>query len=73
MDWNERMEKLTPRERQLCEVFRQKPELTMRGAGNQLGISHHTVNFHLRRVYDKLGVSSRPQLVANLCTEKQSQ
>jgi len=69
MDWNEKMKNLTPRERQICALLRDKPDLTRRGVGNQIGVSYHTVSFHLRGVYDKLGVSSRPELVKNLCTE----
>ena len=65
------MEKLTPRERQICALLREKPDLTRRGVGNQIGVSYHTVSFHLRQVYGKLGVSSRPELVKNLCTERQ--
>jgi DNA-binding CsgD family transcriptional regulator len=32
--------------------------------GDQLGISTHTVNTHIRRIYEKLHVQSRGQAVA---------
>jgi DNA-binding NarL/FixJ family response regulator len=31
-----------------------------------LGISPHTVNTYMQRVYSKLGVSSRPQLIVRI-------
>jgi DNA-binding CsgD family transcriptional regulator len=33
-------------------------------AGEQLSLSHHTVAFHLRKIFSKLGVASRVQLAA---------
>lgn len=53
--------KLSPRE---CEIVRGVVEdLSERGMALELGISHHTVHTHLERVYRKLGVASRPQLI----------
>lgn len=38
--------------------------LTNREVAAEIGISHHTVNFHLRKVYRKLEIRSRAQLGA---------
>lgn len=66
-DLEELMSQLSPRERQICEALKQNPSLTLRGIGTTLGVSHHTVNNHLRRVYEKTGVNNKTALVANLC------
>jgi DNA-binding CsgD family transcriptional regulator len=53
---------LTPRERGvLAEVARGVPNKTIAG---RLGISEHTVKFHLASIFAKLGVSSRTEAVA---------
>ena len=55
-------EPLTPRERGvLAEVARGVPNKTIAG---RLGISEHTVKFHLASIFAKLGVSSRTEAVA---------
>jgi DNA-binding CsgD family transcriptional regulator len=36
--------------------------LTNREAGERLFLSHHTVGFHLRSIFSKLGVNSRVEL-----------
>lgn len=36
--------------------------LTNRQIANELTLSPHTVNFHLRRIFQKLSISSRAQL-----------
>ena len=69
-DFQERMSTLTPQEQQVCEVLKKNPNLTLRGIGNKIEISRHTVDFHLRNVYRKTGVNSKTALVANLCKEK---
>jgi DNA-binding NarL/FixJ family response regulator len=61
------MSKLTPREKQVVAAIQQKPGLTVKGIGNQIGISQHAAKFHLQNVYGKLQVRNRPELVANLC------
>jgi len=66
-DFVELMNKLSPRERQICDALKNNPNLTLRGIGNTLGVSHHTVNNHLRKVYEKTGVNNKTALVANLC------
>ncbi len=65
-EWQELMSKLTPHEQKVCEVIRKQPELTKRGIGSHLGISHHTVDFHLRKIYDKTGIHNKTALAANL-------
>jgi len=66
-DFKERMSKLTPREKQICQVLQQKPGLTVKGIGNEVGVSYGTAKVYLKRVYQKLDVGSRPELIANLC------
>ena len=68
-DFKERMSKLTPRERQIVDVVKKNPGLTVNGIGHQVGISSYAAHFHLKNVYTKLQVRSRPELVANLCQE----
>jgi DNA-binding CsgD family transcriptional regulator len=51
---------LTPRERQIAELV--VTGLTDRAIAAQLWLSHHTVSQHVKRVYRKLGVSSRVEL-----------
>jgi len=67
------MSKLTPRERQLCEVIQQQPGLTVNGISRRVGVSRGAVKWHLANVYDKLQVNSRPELVANLCRENKNE
>lgn len=51
---------LTPRERQVAELV--VTGLTDRAIAAELWLSHHTVSQHVKRVYRKLGVSSRVEL-----------
>jgi DNA-binding CsgD family transcriptional regulator len=51
---------LTATERTACELIAQG--LTNRQAADQMFISAHTVAFHLRQVFRKLGISSRVEL-----------
>jgi DNA-binding CsgD family transcriptional regulator len=53
-------ESLTGTERSVTELVAQG--LTNREAGERLFLSHHTVGFHLRSIYSKLGVNSRVEL-----------
>ncbi len=53
-------ESLTDTEHTIIELVAQG--LTNREAGERVFLSHHTVGFHLRSVFAKLGVSSRVEL-----------
>ena len=53
---------LTPRERELLTAL--AGGLTNQQMANQLEISLNTVKFHLKNLYDKLGVGNRAQAVA---------
>ena len=54
---------LTPRE---LEILRALGEgMTNKAVARQLGISAHTVKFHLEAVFAKLGVASRAEAVAH--------
>lgn len=54
---------LTPRERELLSAL--AGGLTNAQIANKLDISLNTVKFHLKNLYDKLGVSNRAQAVAH--------
>jgi DNA-binding CsgD family transcriptional regulator len=51
---------LTPQESQVARLARDR--LTNPGIGERLFISPRTVEYHLGKVYTKLGISSRNQL-----------
>ena len=53
----ERVEPMTPREREILELLAQG--LSNRAIAGALGISEHTVKFHLASIYGKLGASTR--------------
>jgi DNA-binding CsgD family transcriptional regulator len=55
-------EELTPQERQVAGLVRQG--LSNRDAAAHLFLSPRTVDFHLRNVFQKLGVTSRAELAA---------
>lgn len=55
-------DELTPQERQVAGLVRQG--LSNRDAAAQLFLSPRTVDFHLRNVFNKLGVTSRAELIA---------
>jgi DNA-binding CsgD family transcriptional regulator len=55
------LEALTPRERQVLE--RLADGYANREIAAQLGISEHTVKFHVAALYGKLGVASRAEAV----------
>jgi DNA-binding NarL/FixJ family response regulator len=55
---------LTAREREIADCL--TDGLTYKEAGNRLGITAHTVNQHLKKVYVKLNVKSKSELVSLL-------
>jgi DNA-binding NarL/FixJ family response regulator len=55
---------LTPREREIADCL--TDGLTYKEAGNRLGITSHTVNQHLKKIYAKLNVKSKSELVSLL-------
>ncbi len=55
------VEPLTPRERQVLEHLAEG--LSNREIAARLGISEHTVKFHVSAIYGKLGAASRAEAV----------
>jgi DNA-binding CsgD family transcriptional regulator len=53
---------LSDQEREIAVLTGQA--LTNRQIGSRLFLSPHTVNYHLRKIYEKLGLVSRVQLAA---------
>ena len=59
--------RLSPREMQIVQgVFEDRKEESI---AHELGISPHTVNTYFQRLYAKLRVSSRPQLILRVMAE----
>ncbi len=52
---------LTPREEQVVALV--ADGLTNRGVAEELGLSEHTIKKYLLRIFDKVGISSRVELV----------
>ncbi|MFN3075730.1 MAG: LuxR C-terminal-related transcriptional regulator [Alphaproteobacteria bacterium] len=61
-------EGLTPRERELLTSL--ATGFTNVQIADKLGISVNTVKFHLKNLYDKLGVNNRAQAVASFLRER---
>jgi len=55
------VEPLTPREHEVLVLV--ADGLRNREIANRLGISEHTVKFHLAAIFGKLGASSRTEVV----------
>ncbi len=63
------MSKLTPHEQNICKTILGQPRLTNKGIARQIGVSQNTVKWHLKKVYAKLDVGCKPELVATLSKE----
>jgi DNA-binding NarL/FixJ family response regulator len=59
---------LTAREREILELLVEG--LTMRTIAGRLAVSYHTIDTHLRNIYDKLHVRSRSGAVAKALKER---
>ena len=59
---------LTPREQEILHLLVEG--LTMRRIADHLGVSYHTVDTHIRHLYDKLHVHSRSKAVAKALQEQ---
>jgi LuxR family maltose regulon positive regulatory protein len=55
-------DELTAREQTVLDLL--PTGMSAREIGNELGISRDTVKTHTKRIYQKLGVSSRPEAVS---------
>jgi two-component system, NarL family, nitrate/nitrite response regulator NarL len=55
------VEPLTPRESEVLQLLAQG--LTNHGIGQRLGVSDHTVKFHVNAILGKLGASSRSEAI----------
>ncbi|WP_034217270.1 helix-turn-helix domain-containing protein [Actinoplanes subtropicus] len=58
VDWGQ----LTDLEREIADLVRQA--MTNRQIATRVGKSPHTVNYHLRQIFKKLGLASRVELAA---------
>jgi DNA-binding NarL/FixJ family response regulator len=59
---------LTSREREILQLL--VDGLTLRGIGERLGLSYHTISNHLRNIYAKLHVRSRSAAVSRALREE---
>ena len=59
---------LTPREKEILQLL--VDGLTMRQAAERLDVSYHTVDNHIRNIYEKLHVHSRSGAVAKALKER---
>ena len=68
-DWTVVAQILDLSEREFAIVKLVFDDRSDEGIADELGISRHTVNTHLSRLYRKLNVHSRVQLVVRTCSE----
>jgi DNA-binding CsgD family transcriptional regulator len=61
--------KLSARELQIVTCIIQDLAETQDDVGRYLGMSPHTVHTHLERLYKKLGVANRSQLIVRVFAE----
>jgi len=59
---------LTPREKEILSLL--VDGLSMKEIATRLGLSYHTIDSHLRAIYDKLHVHSRTAVVAKALRER---
>jgi len=59
---------LTPREKEILSLL--VDGLSMKEIATRLGLSYHTIDTHLRAIYDKLHVHSRTAVVAKALRER---
>jgi DNA-binding NarL/FixJ family response regulator len=59
---SEQSTSLSPREQEIVQLV--SHGYANKTIAHKLSISQHTVNTHVRRIFDKLGVSSRAEMVA---------
>src|ERR1051325_7733449 len=60
---------LTKREQELVPLVANG--LTNREMSTELGVSEHTIKNHLFRIYEKLGISSRVELILYAVSERE--
>jgi len=68
-EWNRLSESLDLTRRESEVVLAALDDLSESDIAEKLGISRHTVHAHLKRLYRKLGIGSRAQLVARVWAE----
>jgi len=61
MEFEHNLQKLSPREKQVLELL--LDDMSAMKIGNQLAISHRTVENHRKKIFSKLDISKTPELV----------
>jgi DNA-binding NarL/FixJ family response regulator len=59
---DQKVDRLTPRERDIAVALMNQPELALKAVASSLGISERTLRNHLSSIYEKLEISSRLEL-----------
>jgi len=68
-EWNRLSESLDLTRRESEVVLAALDDMSESDIAEKLGISRHTVHAHIERIYAKLGIGSRAQLVARIWAE----